>query len=498
MKILLIYPPVSIFGGGGVGPHIPMGLAYLAGYLNKLGHEVEIIDALAEGLKRVKVDGEYTRIGLSDKQIEGRIKKFNPDMVGISIMFSAFVDDGIRMAKIAKKVNINIKTVVGGAHVSIEPEVMVKNKYIDFAVQGEGEWVLGSLVDCLENKKKLKDVAGVIYKIGSKIVKNKRPLMINNLDDLPFPAFEKFKLELYDTKNVFNMRRPLVSLVTSRGCPNHCVYCSIHSVWEHKWRGRSAENVVDEIEYVMKKFGVAEVAFQDDSMSVDKIRMRKICQLMIDRKLDIKWTTPNGIAHWTLDKKLLDLMKKAGCYRITFGIESGNPEMRRWIGKPFSLEQARELTAYANRIGMWTLATNIIGLPYETEKEIEDTINYAIKSDVDMAFFFRLGPRKGTPVYEIFKKEGWLPKDEKLLYSENVNCDTMHIKNGRLFEIQNKAYKAFIKARVLSFLNPTRILNKIRNREDLFYVSRMGMESWKMLIRLVLTKSGVTSKSLRV
>jgi len=499
MRILLIYPPVSIFGSGRVGPHIPMGLAYIASWCKSLGHEVKILDALAEGIDKIKVKGGLTKIGLTDRQITTKIKKYNPDMVGVSMMFSAFEDDGVRMTKLAKEVNKKIVTVVGGASVSIEPEKLIKNKSIDYVVMGEGEAVIKKLLESLKSKSEIEEVEGIVYKRNGKIHKNKRPEMIKDLDMIPFPAYEEFDLSKYnDPNNVYQMRRPMVSMVTSRGCPNHCLYCSIHSVWEHKWRGRSAENVVDEIEYVMRKFGVKEICFQDDSMSVDKVRMRKICELIIERKLDVKWTTPNGIAHWTLDKELIKLMKQAGCYRITFGIESGNPEVRRWVGKPFSLEQAKELTKYANSVGMWTLATNIIGMPYETEDEIEDTINYAIGSDVDMAFFFRLGPRQGTPIYEIFKKEGWLPKDEKLLYSENVNCDTKHIKNGRLFEIQNRAYKKFVKARIVSFLDPRRIMKKINSVEDFVYIMKMGREAMKMLYRMMATKTGVTSKAYRV
>ena len=293
------------------------------------------------------------------------------------------------------------------------------------------------------------------------------------------------------------MRHPYTSIITSRGCPGVCVYCSIHSIWGHRWRGRSAKNVVDEIEYLIKEYGIKELRLQDDSASLNKKRMAEICNEIIKRKMDIKWTTPNGIAHWTLDKPLLRKMKKAGCYRITFGIESGNPEMRRWVGKPFSLEQAKELTKYANNLGFWTIATNIIGFPYETREQIEDTIKYAIDSDVDFALFFRLGPRPGTPVYEVFKKEGLLPKDERVLYSESVACNTKYIRGKDLFEIQNQAYSRFFRKRLINFLNPLRIIRKIHNLEDLNYVLGMAQAGLKMTLRLMTSKSAVTSRALK-
>jgi magnesium-protoporphyrin IX monomethyl ester (oxidative) cyclase len=499
MRVLLIYPPVTIWGKGKVGPHIPMGLVYIASYLEKSGHEVKILDTLAEGRDVIESRGESNRIGMRAVEIKKIIRKFKPELVGISVMFTAFKDDALDLAKLVKTVDKGIKVIVGGAHVSINPKSMVESEFIDFAVKGEGEEIMAEVVGAMGNKMELKDIGGLVYKERGKIFENKRMGMITNLDDLPFPALHLLNWKMYDDpNNVYQMRHPIGSMVTSRGCPNHCVYCSIHAVWEHSWRGRSPKNVVDEIEYLKKRFGIGEISFQDDSMSVDKIRMKEICEEIIRRKIDIKWTTPNGVAHWTLDKDMIRLMKKAGCYRITFGIESGNPEVRRWVGKPFSLAQAKELTKFANKMGMWTLATNIIGFPYETREEIEDTIKYAIESDVDMAFFFRLGPRPGTPVYEVFKKEGWLPKDERELYSEEVACETKHIKGKDLFVIQNMAYKRFLRKRLVSFLNPIRLLRKIRNVEDLRYVAKMGWAGLRMAKRLAWEKSGVTSKAFRV
>lgn len=499
MKILLIYPPVSIYGTGKVSPHMPLGLAYIASYLERMKHEVKIIDALAAGKDIVRKKGKLTQIGLTDKMVENEIKRFNPDVVGISVMFTAFKEDAYRMARIAKKVNKNIVTVMGGAHVSINLKEPLKNKEVDVAVRGEGELTFKSLLDAIKNNKPLGSVTSIGFKEKRKIVETQATPLVKDLDEIPFPARHLLPMELYDDKSSkFSKGHPAFTMITSRGCPNHCVYCSIHSVWEHKWRGRSAKNVVDEIEELVNKYSAKEIAFLDDSMSVDKQRMNDICDEIIKRKVKFFWTTPNGIAHWTLDKKLLKKMKKAGCYRITFGIESGNPDMRRWVGKPFSLEQAKELTRYANNIGMWTIATNIIGFPYETKEQIRDTIKFAIDSDVDFALFYRLGPRPGTPVYEVFKKEGWLPKSEKELFSEEVCCETRELKGNDLFEMQHEAYTRFLRKRIISFLNPMRIIRKIHSIDDFKYVLGLGVAGTKLAFNLIGSKSGVTSKSLRV
>lgn len=499
MKVLLIYPPVTIYGPGKVNAHAPLGLAYLAAYLEKAGHTVKILDCLAEGISQVKIRGKYTRTGLPEEEIKEKIKAFNPQVVGVSVMFTAFASDGLRIAKLVKGINPKIVTVFGGSHVSIDPRAILKDKNVDVAVKGEGEIAFIELIRTIKAGKRLSGVRGITYRTGRKIVQSLPGKFIENLDTLPFPARHLLSMELYiNSDNPFAMRRPSTSLVTSRGCPGHCVYCSIHSVWGHTWRARSAKNVVNEIQQLVKDYGIREVSFQDDSMSVDKKRMNEICDEIIKRKIDVKWTTPNGIAHWMLDKELLKKMKEAGCYRITFGIESGNPEMRRWVGKPFSLDQAKELTQYANRIGLWTLATNIIGFPYERKEQINDTINFAINSDVDFALFFRLGPRPGTPVYEIFKKEGWLPKNERELYSESVACETKYIKGKQLYQIQNEAYSRFLKKRFFSFLNPGRILRKIHTIEDFKYILGLSIVGLEMAAKLSRSNHGVTSKSLRV
>ena len=266
----MIYPPVTVLGRGKISPHYPMGLLYVASYLESMGHKVKIVDALAQGANSVKrLRGGKTRTGLSESKIRKIIKDFKPDIVGISVMFTAFVSDAYDVARVIKKINKKIYVMAGGAHISIQPEDIVKNGLIDFAIQGEGEYVAAELCKAIEEDRDLNTVAGIVFKNGRRVIKTKRASLIKDLDTLPFPPIHKLNLDDYDAKNnSFQMRHYLVPVVTSRGCPNHCLYCSIHAVWEHSWRGRSAENVVAEIEYLMK-LGVREVCFQDDSMSVD-------------------------------------------------------------------------------------------------------------------------------------------------------------------------------------------------------------------------------------
>ncbi|HWS48751.1 MAG TPA: radical SAM protein [Candidatus Methanoperedens sp.] len=497
MKVLLIYPPVTCVGSGlVVTSHAPMGLMYLSSYIRQVGHEVKLLDALADGKDKVIKTRNGVRLGMTWSQIKKNIDKFGPEVVGLSVMFTAYYEDALDLAKKIKKHYPKVKIVFGGSHVSTNPWLSMKDKVIDYIVYGEGELTFEKLLKTLESKKKdFSKIYGLAYRLKRKTVVNRPAELIKDLDILPFPDWNMLNLKNYELGDESQvMRKPCFSVETSRGCPNHCMYCSSFAVWRHQWRGRSPKNVLDEIENLVRNFGAREIAFYDDSMSVDRKRMVEICKGIIKRKLDIKWTPPNGIAHWTLDKELLVLMKKSGCYKITFGIESGDPETRRWVGKPYDLNQAKELTKFANDIGYWTLATNIIGFPYETRGQIRKTLDYAIDSGVDTALFFRLGLRPGAPVYGIFEKEGWLPKDKKVLFTENLSLDTKYIKGSELVELQQRMYEEFMRKRWGSISVVVKLLKKIRSIEDMFYTLKQMKYIYDFRSGWVGRRSGVISK----
>jgi magnesium-protoporphyrin IX monomethyl ester (oxidative) cyclase len=253
----------------------------------------------------------------------------------------------------------------------------------------------------------------------------------------------------------------------------------------------------------VNEYGVREIEFLDDNISVSKVRMESICDEIIKRKIDIKWATPNGIAYWTLDEELLRKMKKSGCYRLTFGIESGNIETRKFIGKIQSLEKAKQIIQYANKIGLWTICTFIIGFPCEQEDSIMDTIKYAVESGTDYAVFFLLGVFPGTRVYEIFKKEGLFNYDDVFENLENATIDdfsilgqtlasrgtqTIYFTQKELQAYLDEAYKFFARNRIINYLNPVRILRKIKSLEDLLYTIKLGRAMTAPLYKMAFKK----------
>ena len=187
-------------------------------------------------------------------------------------------------------------------------------------------------------------------------------------------------------------------MITSRGCPNACTFCAVKVVWGRTWIPRSAENVVDEIQELYK-LGFREIHFNDDNCSINKERMVKICELILKKRINVKIACPTGIHIATLDRSLLTLMKKAGFYRLCFGIETGSLELQKRIKKNINLEKAKQVIREANDLGYWTSATFIFGFPKETEQDRKDTMNFIKESQMDFPILYNLIPQPMTEIY---------------------------------------------------------------------------------------------------
>ena len=515
MNILLIFPPSTIYGADLTIPAVvpPLGLCYLGGYLEKHGYKnITILDARSLSKGRILREGNRALYGLTDKEIEDYIKNVGPDVIGISCMYTAYSGDTHRLARTIKNMDKNIPIVIGGAHASTFPDLVLKDTNVDVVSHYEGEETFLEVVRAIEGKKGFAGIKGISYRENGAIIKNPKREFIDDLDTIPFPARHLVDMDLYldSEPTTFGMRAPATTFITSRGCPQSCVFCTIKTVWgDMNFRARSAKNVVDELEHLQKTYDIEEFYWMDDAAGTTKKRLIAICDEIIDRKLNIKWTTPNGIAHWYLDEKVLDKMKAAGCYRVTFGIESGNLETRKYIGKPFALEQATRMLAHANKIGLWTICTFIIGFPVENEESIMDTIDYACNCGTDMAVFYLLCPHPGTDVYQDFQKEGLLNLEHILdpaSFSSEEDFEkigtqlggsgssTKHLSQTQINDYMNLAYKRFFKTRLMNSLNPIRTLRKIRNFEDLKYTVRVGKLGIESALQAITAKKFSSQK----
>lgn len=481
---------------------LPINLLCLASFLKKSGINCKIYELGIFDFDKIVIENDRIRCGIPDNEIIDIIKTEEPKIIGLGCMYSIHYRDVVMIARLIKTVNPFIKIVLGGNHASVFKEIILKEQSFDFIVYGEGEITFFELCKAvLSDKKDFLNIKGLSFRdYNNNTVTTPQRELIEGINSLPMIDYSLVEIKKYavpSVKSPYVMRTPYLGIVSSRGCPGDCIFCTVKAVWGRTWRGKNAKQTVDEIELLNSEYGVKEFAFLDDSASLDKKRWHDICDEIIRRKLDIRWTTPNGIAHWTLDKPTLKKMKQSGCYRITFGIESGNEDTRKFIRKSYPLSQAKELIQYANKIGMWTICTNIVGFPFETKKSINDTLEFAKKCGTDFATFYLLSPNLTSDVYNYFEKEGLLNfssviKDNKFDLEDYENMIKALSDGGfptkcftakELKKIQIKAYKSFIIYRAMTYLNPAWLLKKIHSIEDANYTLKLLYNGLKILIR---------------
>jgi len=407
-------------------------IAYVAALLEKQ-YEVHIIDAANEGCKNFEqVDGTKCRQGLKNKEIAVRIKQWSPDVVGVTISFSGWWKTAYEVASTVKSIDKDITTVLSGLHPSARPADSLMQPNTDFVVIGEAEYTMLELVEALEQRTTadLKKVRGIGYiKNGETVITPPRPA-IQDLDSLPFPARHLLPMEEYfaAVKEVpprGEIRKPWTMMITSRGCPYNCIFCSVHVVMGRKWRGRSPENVVDEIEQVVHTYRIKQIDFVDENMTLAKRRMENICDLLVKRGLDIEWYTPNGVRADGLDENLLTKMKASGCKKIRLAPESGVQRVvDQIVKKNLDLKKVENAVVLSRKVGIKVGCFFIIGLIGETKEDIEATIKYAYKLrqlGADSFYFSYATPLYGTELYEQAKRGGFLRNcfsDEALAAAE--------------------------------------------------------------------------------
>jgi len=410
----------------------PIGIAYVAAVLERQ-HKVSIIDSPTEGWRNLEqIDETNYRIGLANKEIADRIERLSPDIVEINIPFSGWSKAAFEVASVAKSVDKDIITVLDGLHPSARPVECLSNPNIDFVVRGEAEYTMLELVGALEQgiTEDLKKIEGIGFtKNGKTVITPPRP-EIQDLDALPFPARHLLPMNIYFDAVKENPIRGKISkrytiMMTSRGCPHECIFCSNHIVMGKTWRGRSPENVVDEIEQVVNTYSIKQIDFFDDNMTLIKKRVENICDLIVERGLDIDWYVPTGVRADTLDEELLRKMKVSGCKGIRVAPESGVQRVvNQIIKKNLALEDVEKAVVLAKKVGIKVGVFFILGLIGETKEDMKETIKYAYKLKKLGANSFQFSiatPLYGTELYEQAKRGGFLREgfsDEALATAE--------------------------------------------------------------------------------
>lgn len=481
MRVCLINPPriqPIVWGKPSVFPPIP--LAYIAAVLEK-ENDVYVIDAPTEGRTNLHIiNNNIYRVGLSNNQLEKKIRKWNPDLVILEIPFSGWARTAFEVSSIIKKISNKIITILYGQHPSARPSACIKKGNIDFVVIGEAENTIKELVDCFRSGlSNFQKINGLAFIKNNKIIITPERPVIDNLDSLPMPARHLLPMKEYALAVKENplrgvIRKPWTIMITSRGCPFSCVFCTHHTVWGKKWRGRSPENVVSEIQHLIKNFGIKQIDFLDDNMTLDRNRMEKICDLLISKKIRIEWFTPSGLRADTLDESLLRKMRKAGCKKIRVAPESGVQRIvDKVIKKNLSLKSVEEAVKSCKKVGLKVGCFFVIGLIGETKKDIIETINFAYKLKqlgADSFIFSIASPIYGTELYNLAKKEGYLKSGfcEDSLASAEPLIETPEFSSEdliRLCEIANSVNPTYTRDKIIRAIrNPTKTLKLLLSK----------------------------------
>jgi len=430
--IVLVYPPVSITGRYkkiATGHEVPpQPLIYLGAILRQNNYKCKLIDANA--------------LGLNVEETVRQILLYSPKLVGITSPTMLISTASTILRKI-KEINPDTVTVVGGPHITAVPE-MTMNLYphIDIGVLREGEVTIIELLKAIENKISLDSVAGIIYRENGSLIKTTPRSYIENLDILPFPAWDMLPdlLKYYQQSASRIDRLPNVSIISSRGCPFQCIFCA-RNVFGNTTRTHSADYLIKMIKYLIKEYKIKSISFEDENFVIYRNRLVEFCNRLIDEKLDLTWDCASNVN--AVNPQILSLMKRAGCWQINYGIESGSQRILNFIKKGIKLENIEKALKATKDAGIVTKGYFIIGHPTESLESIQETINFIKRIDLDIFQMSFMLPLPGTELYSIANQYGEFKNDW-----DNMNIWTpLFVPTGltkeELIKESKKAYKVF-------------------------------------------------------
>ncbi len=444
-KLLLISPPQGLSTEHIETPKFqvhPLGLLYIASVLEKNSYNVSILDAFS--------------FGKSLDEIKNKIIDFMPDIVGITAM-TLMACDAYEVAKAVKQINHNIIVVIGGPHATALHDEALKTGNIDIAVLGEGEYSMLEICKDIEKRKnKLNRISGIVFKSNGNIIKTDIRPKFDELDSIPLPAYHLLPdFKYYNPPPHWGKKGRFASIITSRGCPYDCSFCSVTRSWGRKYRYRSAESVITEIEYLNKDYGVSFLSFRDSIATLHKRRLIEICRGIIDRKLKIKWNC-NARTN-EVDLELLTWMKKAGCKSIFYGIESGNEQILSQF-KGLKKDDIRQAINITDKVGIKPHGFFMFGLPGETKETMRETIDFAKNLKLHTAGFTTVTPFPGTGLWDYSLSHNLILTTNWNEYNLKGKPASKHLNLSaeEILDAQKKAFRGF-------YLRPKIIYYQLKN-----------------------------------
>lgn len=452
-KILLVNPPswVAIYNTSRISAAVPklpaQSIGILSAVLLEEGFEVRPLDLL---LAKNPYD-----------ELEAVIEEFSPDAIGVSFTTPLY-GEALKIAQIAKDLDPDCLLIAGGVHPTALPEEMLLDTNFDVAVIGEGEITLPELLRTDD----LTSVKGIGFKQDGKVVLTGPREPISDLDTLPLPAWNLFDVDSYRASRITSRRNPIGGILTGRGCAYPCTFCN-KSVFGKKYRKKSPSRVIEELKYLLD-CGFREIHFLDDLFTMNMDYAKEVCRLIIKDGLDFTWNLFSGLRVDTVDRELLLLLKDAGCYTVSYGVESGNEELLKAIGKSFTLYQCRSAFALTREIGLESVGFFMFGLPGETVETMEKTIDFAIELNPTYAKVTTLLPFPSTPLFEQLEADGRIKSRDWNLYNFHCTRDVWEHPNltwDQLRHYYNRFYRRF-------YLRPAYIAGRLKRgflRGDPFF-----------------------------
>lgn len=479
MKVLLIDPPFYRFIKY-YNRYFPLGLAYLAAVLRDKGHQVLIYDADANVDKASQMDysdleskyPEYIKCinNLSHpiwNELRDTLNEVKPDLVGINV-FTTKTAAAFRVAEIVKTLFNNVPVVVGGPHPSVKADESLRiSPFVDYAVRGEGEACFSQLIDAVENKKTYNNISGLSFKINGQIYHNPDAEFIQDLDQIPYPA-----KDLLINRNTYTSE-DMGLIMTGRGCPFACTFCSSAGVWRRVTRFRSLENVIGEIQQIQAEYGTVQFSFKDDTFTVNRKRVLEFCRSIRNKKLKMNWECNARVN--LIDESLLKEMKSAGCNSIKIGIESGSDRVLETIMKKrITTTQIKHTAELIHKASIHWTGYFLMGIPTETMHEMLQTLNLMRHIKPDFASLSVFVPYPGTELYDRGIAAGYMIDARTLddYYSKSPKYYFMKHPDKRIDTMTDEEFRQIEKHLKTSFhkynRGTARILKRAKARSILY------------------------------
>lgn len=432
MRVTFVNPPQTKSKYKFMGVIVPpLGILYMAASIEEAGYEASIVDGSA--------------LDLTWEAFYNEIKAENPDIIAITAL-TPTISQALKSAEIAREAVPNAKIVLGGYHPSFNHEEVLENDAVDIVIFGEGEKTIVDLAKTIDEDGNLEDVLGIAF---GDTVTPPRPI-IQDLDTIPFPA-----RHLVDKNNytLLNISHNMATMITSRGCPAQCSFCSSASLHGKLARRRSTKNIVDEMEHLVNDRGVEIIAFMDDTFTISAKKVKSVCEEIIARDLHVIWGCTARVD--SITDEMLEIMHKAGCATIFMGVESADQQTLDKVDKNITLDKVKNAFEMAKNHDVRTIASVVIGMPGDTKKTIKKTIDFVKTLKPNYALYSVATPYPGTKFYkETFEKNLIKVKDWSKYNLITPIIKTIDCSSEELTKIQTKAFIGF-------YLRPMYLLRQI-------------------------------------